>query len=506
MQDYRFKWWTLFGTGLAALMVTIDYTIVANAFPLIQSSLGANITALQWLLSGFVLLFCSTMTVLGRLGDLLGRKKFLLVTVVGFALGSLGAGLATHIEFLIAMRLVQGLFGAAIIPCGMAITANAFPAIERTKALGIFSSMIGIGLAAGPIIGSLITSYLSWHWVFFINVPIGLMTVAILVATVKETRVHEKVAIDYLGAVLLIIALAAFILGLQEGSHYGWLSPFIIGLFLLSMVSAVLFFVVEKRAELPILPLPLLADRYFLLGSFIFTVGIGFTLIILFFIPLYLQHILSYSVHKTGWLLFIMTIMTALIPPVAVSFYQKIGMRWTTHLHFLSLVLGLFLIIQWQLNGSLVWIMLALLLLGIAWGIANGIAFPICLASPAIDSQDAGLISGMITSLANIGGILLLTIVTSVFRHRIFGHFISTVKGNGQMLTGDQLQHLHAIIAQPNQVQHTLSDNGLLQLFASYKQSFLSALHSVYVVELLIVLALWIISYLLIRKISAKGE
>ncbi len=211
------KWWALIGVGIASFLGCIDFTIVTTALPAIQNNLHASIIQLQWIINIFTLALSSFMVVMGRLADIYGRRKILYIGMATFAGSSLLAGCATNIELLIFWRLIQGVSCAILYTASGAIVSHAFPIEERGRAMGIFFGISFTGLAAGPVIGGFIVGTLSWCWVFFVNVPVVIISLIICMLSIpksKDTSISPK--IDYIGALTLMLAISSLILHLKQ--------------------------------------------------------------------------------------------------------------------------------------------------------------------------------------------------------------------------------------------------------------------------------------------------
>src|SRR3990167_1347114 len=215
------KWLVLIGVSLAAIIIPIDYTIVNTCLALIQNDLKMNISELQWLLTGFGITFCALLTVMGRLADILGRRKLNYIGCIGFGLVSLGAGLSHSAAMLITMRILQGAFGAIMFPSGSAIIADAFPNEQQGKVLGMYGACMGIGLAIGPVLGGLITTWLNWRWIFFINITIVLISLIICLPILRESKHITKTTVDWLGMIFLITFLASLVFAISMGGKCG---------------------------------------------------------------------------------------------------------------------------------------------------------------------------------------------------------------------------------------------------------------------------------------------
>jgi len=451
------KGWILFGTSLAAIIIAIDFTIINVSLEAVQTDLKADLGQLQWLINGFGISFCALLVILGRVGDILGRRKILYLGLVGFALASLAAGCAHNPLMLILLRVLQGLFGAGIIPCGMAITANAFSARERGRALGVYSSVVGLGLALGPLIGGLIISVSSWRWIFFINIPVCILSLIICLCTIREKQTSVQAWIDWRGSFLLMLVLSCANLLLTQ--KMAWQMIVITGIFGLSTYA---LFKVEKKALVPIIPLRLFKNTDFLLALVAYCVAAGFAWPVLFFMPLYLNKILAYSYSKTGIMLASMTGMTAVAPAIAGYYFDKYGPKKLLHSLFLLCCSGFGLFFFLNTQGPQWLILLGLCLFGAGWGIGNGITTPIAL-SRSSGVEDAGLISGALTTAMNCSAVLALSLTTALF---------------------------NAQLPQDVAQEHSMT----------YKLTFVAGLHKVYLGLFLISLVCWWLARRLMKR------
>lgn len=270
------KWWVLIGVGISSMIVAIDFTIVNTVLPDIQLHFFASLNALQWIMTGFGITFASLLVTAGRLGDALGHRYLLYIGMIGFGIASLIAGLANSMEQLIFGRLLQGAFSSAIFPCGMAITANVFAKNEQGRALGIYGSLLGIGLAIGPVLGGIITTIADWHWIFLINIPIILISFLICLLVVDESQVKEKSTIDWCGILLISLGLATLVFGITQSQVYGWTSWIIVMSLILSFILFIVFVKLESKIPMPLLPPALFMNHSFFIGAAVYIAGISF--------------------------------------------------------------------------------------------------------------------------------------------------------------------------------------------------------------------------------------
>src|ERR671930_1096463 len=255
-KSYR-RWSALALIVTAQFMVILDVGIVNVALPSIKSDLGFSQTNLQWVISAYAILFGGTLLLGGRLADLLGRRRLFIAGLALFAASSLLCGLAWSEASLIGFRAVQGLGGALLAPAALSLLMTTFAeGRERNLALGIYGAASGSGAAAGVLLGGLLTSYLSWSWIFFINVPVGIAAIALTPVLLRESRADlEHRHFDFAGAASITTGLMALVYALTRATQHGWGTAETIGLLAASAVLVGAFFVVEARSPAPLLPL-----------------------------------------------------------------------------------------------------------------------------------------------------------------------------------------------------------------------------------------------------------
>lgn len=292
------------GLMLGMLLAALDQTIVATALPRITGDLG-GIEHLSWVISAYLLASTVAMPLYGKLGDLFGLKLLFQISVIVFLAGSILAGLSQSMGQLIATRALQGLGGGGLMVLAFAIIGETVPPRERGRYQGYFGAAFGVSSIAGPLIGGFITDNLSWRWVFYVNIPFGLIAFAVIAAVIPKGERHERPSIDFLGAALMTAATTMLVLVTTwGGNQYDWGSPVILGLSALTLVAGVAFVLVELRTPEPIVPVRLFSN-----GAFRVSTTVSFILGLamfgsLGFLPLFLQVVTGASATNSGLAMF----------------------------------------------------------------------------------------------------------------------------------------------------------------------------------------------------------
>src|SRR5215469_4953738 len=296
------RWWILVAVSLATFMTYLDNNVTNVAIPTIQRSLHLSIAGLEWVVSSYILVFASLLLFGGRAADIFGRRRLFMIGLTVFTAASLAAGLATSGGELIATRLVQGLGAALLVPTTLAIIMATFDdARARTRAIGAWTAIGAMGLAFGPLIGGFISQHFHWGWIFFINVPIGVITAAIAIPTIRESRDSSAGRrLDVPGLVSSAIALFALVYALIEGHDKGWTSALIMSAFAVAAVAGAVFLVIESRSRYPMVATSLFRSRVFSGGTVVMMLWAFGILGIYFFTSIYLQTILGFSPTEAG--------------------------------------------------------------------------------------------------------------------------------------------------------------------------------------------------------------
>jgi len=295
------RWWILTAVATAQLMVGLDLTIMNIALPSAQRALHLSDPTRQWIITAFALCYGSLLLLGGRLSDLLGRRRGLLIGVTGFALASALGGAADSAGILIGARALQGAFGALMTPSVLASLAAAFPTpAERGKAFGVYGTVMGSSSGLGVILGGVLTQYLNWRWCMFVNLPIAVAAGAGVLYAVRSTPRAPGVRVDIIGALLATAGMAALVFGFSRAQTDGWSAPVTYGSLLAGVVLLALFLTAQRRIATPLLPLRVLRNRR-RAGSYLAVLSLAVGMFaVLFFLTFYLQNVLRYSPVKAG--------------------------------------------------------------------------------------------------------------------------------------------------------------------------------------------------------------
>ncbi|HWX09398.1 MAG TPA: DHA2 family efflux MFS transporter permease subunit, partial [Gaiellaceae bacterium] len=323
------KWWTLAAVAFGLFMIMLDNTVVNVALPSIARDLHISISELEWIVTGYALVFAALLITGGKLADMYGRRKIFIIGLTIFSLSSLACGLAPNAGFLIGARMVQGIGAALMSPATLSIISATFPPRQRGQAIGIWAGVSALALAIGPLVGGLIVDNIGWNWIFFVNVPVGILGIAVSVLVIRESRdtSHEQ-SIDLPGLLTSGLSLFALSYALIEGNRHGWASGEILGLFAASAVLLAAFIALESRQRLPMLDLSLFKINSFV-GANVVALLVSLGMFgVFFFISLYVQNILGYSPTKAGAVFLPMTLLIIFIAPISGKLSDRFGGRW----------------------------------------------------------------------------------------------------------------------------------------------------------------------------------
>jgi EmrB/QacA subfamily drug resistance transporter len=403
--DENRKWWTLVAVSFGLFMIMLDNTVVNVALPSIRADLGISVAELEWVVNAYALTFGVLLLTGGKLADLLGRRRIFIAGLVIFTGASLWCGLADGAASLIAARTVQGAGAALMNPATLSIITATFPARLRGTAIGIWAGVSALALAIGPLVGGVLTERISWSWIFFVNVPVGVVAVLAARAFIDESKdTSREQRLDLPGLATSAVGLFALTYALIETNTHAWGSPRVLSLLVLAAVSLAAFVVLEQRQRIPMLDLSLFRNPTFSGANTVMGL-VGLAMFgIFFFNSLFLQNVLGYSAIKTGATFLPMTVLIILVAPVAGRFTDRIGPRWLMAAG-LTLLTGSLLLFGTLDEQSSFWNILPGLLVG-GFGMAITMAPTTAAAMSSVPVDKAGVGSAVINSMRQVGGSL----------------------------------------------------------------------------------------------------
>ena len=444
------RWASLAVLTIGFLIILIDTTIVNVSIPTIIKDLGASLTDIEWVISGYALSFAALLIAFGRLGDLFGHKKLFIGGLVVFTLFSLLAGHASSPNTLIFARILQGIGAAMISPATLSIISTTFRGRERATAFGIWGATAGVAVAIGPVLGGYLTTYQTWRWIFYVNIPIGLIGIILGLLLVQETAPLKKQGIDFAGMATSALGFTALVFGLIEGQTYGWFKPtdqvFKLGSYAwsrtdvsivavslwLSALLLLLFIYIElvktQRNTGPAVNISFFSHatfRYGLIATAVISLG---QFSALFTLPTFLQTVKGFTSLQSGYATLPLAVAAFIMAPLSARLVGRIGPKWVIFTGVALSAIGLFLLsFIIKVDATYSQIVFPYLLLGAGIGLAIAQTTQVTLAE--IAPQDSGSASGVLNTVRQIGTALGIAIVGAVLAHQTAVNIVPAVNG-----------------------------------------------------------------------------
>ena len=405
--------WTLALTAIAFFMVALDALVVVTALPAIQRDLHASLSTLEWTVNAFTLAFAAGIITAAALGDRLGRRRIFILGLTLFTIASAACALAPTAGLLVAARAVQGLGAAVIMPLSLTILASAFPAERRGAIIGIWGGIGGLAVASGPLVGGAVTQGLDWHWIFWVNVPIGVVATVLARLRLAETR-GPATRLDLPAAALVSTGAIAIVWGLIRSGDVGWGSAQVVASLIGGVILVAAFLAWEWRATDPMLPLRLFGSRSFAAANLTGFLMAGSIFSAAFLMSQYFQFALGYSPLATGLRLLPWTATPLLIAPLAGVLSDRVGARPVLALGMLLQGVGLAWIAAVAAAGEgYIELVIPLVIAGVGISMALPVA-PTAVLS-AVHPQDMGKASGVNSTLQRFGAAFAIAIAAAVF-------------------------------------------------------------------------------------------
>ena len=414
-RDARSRWIALAVLCLGTLMIVLDATIVNVALPSIRADLGFSEAGLTWVVNAYLLVFGGFLLLGGRLGDLYGARRVFVIGLAAFSIASLACGLATSQAFLVVARALQGFGGAVVDAVSLALIVRLFPEPDaRAKAMGIYGFVCAAGGSIGVLAGGLLTHVAGWHWIFLVNVPIGVAVIVLVLRLLPEGERAPGERLDVGGAITVTVALLLAVYAVIDAQHAGWLSVQTLGLGAAAMAGLVAFAVIESHVRAPLMPLALFRVRSVAIANGVAALWSAGMFAWFFISALYLQLVLGYDPLQVG-LAFLPSnlIMAACSVGISAALVKRFGLRAPLVAGLALGAVGLALFARAPLAGGFVADVLpAMVLLGFAAGIAFN---PLLLAAmTGVSERDSGLASGIVNTAFMMGGPFGLAVLASI--------------------------------------------------------------------------------------------
>ena len=425
--DYSRKWYVMAAIAMGLFLGTINGSIVNVALPTLVRDLNADFPTTQWVILIYLLVQATLMPGIGRLGDMIGKKPIFTIGFVVFTVGSVLCGLSPNIYWLIGFRVVQAIGAAMTLTLAFAIIIEAFPPHERGKALGLNSTIVSIGVVIGPTIGGIILDVLTWRWMFFITVPIGIIGTVMAMRYIPDFRPGVRQRFDYFGAVTLFISLSAFLLALTLGQRFGFGEPRIA----LLLVGAVIFFAAFIAIEW-FIGQPMIDPRFFqnrlfstnLTTRLLTFVALAGTLILL---PFYLEDILGYTTRQVGLLLTVVPICLGLVSPISGAVSDRLGSRLIMTIGLVFLVIGYYALSTLDEGTTTLGYILRLLPVGVGMGIFQAPNNSAIMG--AVPLEQSGITSGLVSITRTLGQTTGVAALGALWAGRTIFHYGAILPG-----------------------------------------------------------------------------
>ncbi|MDX6301313.1 MAG: hypothetical protein QOF53_2527 [Nocardioidaceae bacterium] len=500
------KWWTLVAVCTGVFMLLLDITIVNVALPDIQRDLTASLSDLQWVIDAYALTLAALQLTAGSLADRYGRKRLFAIGTVIFTVGSLFCGLAPNVLFLSISRAAQGVGGAVMFATALALLSGAFSGKERGTAFAFFGATTGVAVAVGPVLGGVLTSGLSWHWIFWVNIPICVLALAVTLGKVEETRNPYAGRPDWLGFVTFSSGLALLVLGLIRGGVDGWTNSLVVTSFVASAVLLVAFVVSQLLQESPMFDLGLLRNPTFV-GGLIAAVGVSASIFsLLTYLIIYVQNVLGFSAIGSGVRFLFLSGMSFVAAIIAGRLTSHVPTKWLISPGFFITAIGLFLLrgiasspdpSQWR------HLIPGLIVCGLGVGLIN-----VPLASTAVGvvrPERSGMASGVNSTFRQVGIATGIAALGSIFATHVANGIHSSLAGTpgaaraGQVADAVTNGQIGAVLARtPDSARAVISQ--------AATKSFVDALNHITTIAALIALIAGVCCLFLIRARDFEGH
>jgi EmrB/QacA subfamily drug resistance transporter len=431
------KWWTLIAVCTGVFMLLLDITIVNVALPDIQRDLDASLSDLQWVIDAYALTLAALQLTAGSLADRYGRRRLFAIGTLVFTVGSFLCGIAPTVQFLSLARAAQGVGGAVMFATALALLSGAFSGRERGTAFAFFGATTGVAVAVGPVLGGVLTSGLSWNWIFFVNIPICVLALAVTLTKVEETRDPHPGRLDLVGFLTFSSGLGLLVLALIRGGVDGWGDSLVLGSFAASAALLVAFVVSQVVQTSPMFDLGLLRKPTFV-GGLIAALGVSASVFsLLTYLVIYVQNVLGYSAVEAGVRFLFLSGMSFVSAIIAGRLTSHVPTKWLIAPGFFVATLGLWLLRGITVDSDWTHLIPGLVVAGLGIGLIN-----VPLASTAVGvvrPERAGMASGVNSTFRQVGIATGIAALGSIFSHQVTDGIHSALASTPAASRADQV-------------------------------------------------------------------
>lgn len=410
---FQGKWLVLASLGVGTFMSTLDASIVNASLPAITTALKTEMSTIEWVVMGYLLVISALLLTFGRLGDMIGHKKVYLTGFLFFTVGSALCGLSPSAEALIGFRVFQGLGSSMMMATAPALLTRAFPPSQRGQALGLNATLTYLGLTVGPSLGGLLTQAFGWRYIFYVNIPIGLIGTVSAVVFLRQATIRRTQRFDLAGAAILMMSLSSFLLALSKGQDWGWGSSIVLGLFAFFAVLLIAFLLLERAVAQPMVNLSLFRSRLFSAANASALINYLGVYSIMFLMPFYLIQARGFNPAQSGLALTAMPLTMAVVAPVSGWLSDRIGSRFLSSAGMVILAIGLWLLSGLDLQSGGIDVALRLAVAG--FGVGMFVSPNNSSIMGAAPKEGLGIASGMLAMMRNTGMVVGVAVAGAVF-------------------------------------------------------------------------------------------
>lgn len=398
------RWFILADVLLGTFMATLDSSIVNVALPTISTQLNVTLSIVQWIVVSYLLAIASLLPIFGRLADMWGRNKVYSMGFLVFTLGSVLCGLCNTIGMLVGMRVFQAVGASMMMATNQAIIVSSFPVSERGRALGLLGTFVALGSLTGPALGGFLVSWVGWRYIFYVNVPIGIIGYLLANIILPADKDKKAASFDYKGSILFTMSLVGILFAINDGNVFGWNSPIILGSLLLGVILLLVFTLVEFRMENPLINFSIYRNRVFMLGNFSAFLNFAATFANAIIMPFFLQNVLHYSSLRVGLIMASLPVCMAIAAPLSGYGSDKFGPIWFATGGLLLNTLGYLFLLSVTTHSTFGGIIPSLILVGVGTGMFQPPNNSFVMSS--VSKDQIGIVNGLNALIRNLGMIM----------------------------------------------------------------------------------------------------